>query len=74
MNKQEWIDQENQQYRDSTERRFKDYYLKYKELYDTIPQQAKTQIVMGIKNRMYGEGLLMESITFDAWIESVLAK
>jgi hypothetical protein len=26
---------------------------------------------MGIKNRMYGEGLLMESITFEDWIKQV---
>jgi glycosyltransferase involved in cell wall biosynthesis len=72
MNKAEWIDQENQQYRDATELRFRDYYLQFQTLYDTIPQDAKTQIVMGIKNRMYGEGLLMEHITFDDWIARVL--
>jgi glycosyltransferase involved in cell wall biosynthesis len=72
MNKAEWIDQENQQYRDATELRFKEYYLQFQSLYESIPQDVKTQIVMGIKNRMYGEGLLMEHITFDDWITKVL--
>ena len=73
MNKAEWINQENKEYRAATERRFKDYYLKFKHLYDTIPADIKAQIVMGIKNRMYGEGLLMESITFEDWIKQVEA-
>lgn len=74
MNKKEWIDQENKEYRDATEKRFKEYYMKFKYLYDTIDETAKTQIVMGIKNRMYAEGLLMESITFEDWIKHIIEK
>ena len=74
MNKDEWINQENKEYRTATEKRFKAYYIKHKHLYDTIPADVKTQIVMGIKNRMYAEGLLMESITFDAWIKHIVEK
>ena len=29
---------------------------------------------MGIKSRMFGEGLLMESITFDDWIRHIKKK
>lgn len=74
MNKAEWIDQENKEYRKATEKRFKQYYLKYKHLYETLPEEAKFQIVSSVKNRMYGEGLLMESITFEDWIKHVLKK
>ena len=74
MNKQEWIDQENKQYRCSTEKRFKEYYVTFKSLFDNIPEEAKNQIIVGIKNRMFGEGLMMESITFDDWIKSVMKK
>lgn len=74
MNKDEWINQENKEYRDNTERRFKEYFTKFKYLYDTIPMEAKAQIIMGIKNRMYGEGLLMESITFEDWIKHIVEK
>jgi hypothetical protein len=73
MNKAEWINQENKEYRAATERRFKDYYLKFKYLYESIPEDAKAQIIMSIKNRMYTEGLLMESITFEDWIKKVEA-
>lgn len=73
MNKQEWIDQENKEYRDETEKRFKAYYTKFKYLYDTIPQEAKFQIITGIKNRMFTEGLFLESVTFEDWIKHILA-
>ena len=73
MNKDEWINQENKEYRDATERRFKKYYLQFKSLYDTIAPEAKAQIIMGIKNRMFSEGLLMESITFEDWIKTIEA-
>ena len=74
MNKREWIDQENKQYRHATEKRFKEYYVTFKSLFDNIPEEAKNQIIVGIKNRMFGEGLMMESITFDDWIKSVMKK
>ena len=37
-----------------------------------VKEIAKAQIIMGIKNRMYGEGLLMESITFEDWIKHII--
>lgn len=71
MNKDEWLNQENQEYRTATERRFKEYYMRFKHHLDAIPNEVKTQIIMGQKNRFFGEGLLMESITFDEWIRHV---
>ena len=71
MNKDEWLNQDNKDYRYATERRFKDYWLKYKYLHDEIPQEVKTQIIMSIKNRMYGEGMVLETITFNEWIKQV---
>lgn len=74
MNKEEWINQENRSYRDATERRFAKYYSDFKYLFDGISQDIKTQIVVGMKNRFFAEGLLMESITFDDWIKGVVDK
>lgn len=71
MNKDEWLNQENKEYRYATEKRFKEYWLKYKELHDTIPQDVKAQIIMGLKNRMYGEGMILETLTFPEWIKQV---
>ena len=71
MNKDEWLNQENKEYRYATERRFKDYWIKNKHLFDTIPQDIKNQIIMGIKNRMYGEGMILETMTFNEWIKQI---
>lgn len=71
MNKAEWLNQENQRYRKATELRFKQYYQQFEMLFTSCPLDARSQIIMGIKNRMFGEGLLMESITFDDWISHI---
>ena len=73
MNKYEWLNQANESYRHATEQRFKEYWLKYKYLHDCIPYQEKNQIIMGIKNRMYGEGMILETVTFAEWIKQVEA-
>ncbi len=71
MNKDEWLNQDNKDYRDATERRFKEYWLKYKYLHDSIPQEVKAQIIMTIKNRMFTEGMVLETQTFNEWIKKV---
>ena len=71
MNKDEWLNQENKEYRHATERRFKEYWLKYKYLHDSIPDDVKTQVIMGIKNRMYAEVMILETLTFNDWIKQV---
>jgi len=72
MNKKEWINQENKEYRDSTEKRFKKYYNDFNYIYNMIDENKKNQIIMIIKNRMFSEGLVMESITFHDWINKIL--
>ena len=72
MNKAEWINQENVEYRKATEKRFKQYYVTFKEYFESITPAMKNQIIMGVKNRMFQEGLMLESITFDDWIKHVM--
>ena len=55
------------------ERRFKEYWIKYKYLHDAISQEIKTQIIMGVKNRMYAKGMVLETLTFNEWIGQVEA-
>ena len=71
MNKDEWLNQENKEYRYATEKRFKEYWLKYKYLHESISRDVRTQIIMGIKNRMYAEGMILETLTFGEWIKQV---
>jgi len=72
MNQKEWLDQENQEYRILTERRFKEYFLEFKDLFDNIPENEKAQIIIGLKNKNFSEGLMLESITFNDWIKHIL--
>lgn len=69
MNKDEWINQENIEYREAVEKRFKEYYDRYNTLANSLDKQVQSQIIMGQKNRMYGEGLILEHITFSDWIK-----
>lgn len=71
LNKKEWIDQENQEYRKNVELRFKKYYDDFEYLFNSIDESIKQQIIVGIKNRMYGEGMFMEEITFNDWIKHI---
>ena len=72
MNKNEWIAQENKDYRDNTERRFSDYYKKHKNMWDAISQNDKMAISNGVRSRSVMEGMGMESITIDAWLEHIM--
>lgn len=71
MNKDEWLNQENHEYRDATEKRFAQYWKKYKYLHEEIDKTIKAQVIMGIKNRMYAEGMVLETQTFNDWIKKV---
>ena len=71
MNKDEWINQENKEYRDATELRFKEYYEKFNELANELSKEETTQIIAGLKNRFFGEGLVLETETFANWIERI---
>lgn len=71
MNKPEWINQENKEYRYATEKRFADYYRKWKSEWNKVPIQEKMQVSQGIRGRSVNEGMQMETMTIDAWLEHV---
>ena len=71
MNKPEWVNQENEEYRNLTELRFADYYRKYKNRWDSISDGDKMQISQGIRGRSVMEGMKMESMTVNEWLEHI---
>lgn len=71
MNKEEWINQENKEYRDATEKRFAKYFNKRKSLWDKLTAQEKVAISNQIRSRMVNEGMLMEAITIDDWLKKI---
>ena len=73
MNKPEWINQENREYRDLTECRFAAYYRKRRGLWDSIPAPEKMQISNGVRTRSVSEGMLMEAVTIEDWLKRMEA-
>lgn len=71
MNKPEWIDQENQEYRNSTELRFADYFKKRKDMWDAIPINDKMMISNQVRSRSVMEGMRMEAVTIDGWLNHI---
>lgn len=72
MNKPEWRNQENRQYRDMTERYFAEYYRKRKGLWESVPYQEKMQISNGIRTRSINEGMQMEAVTIEDWLKHIM--
>lgn len=71
MNKPEWINQENQQYRSMTENRFSQYYSKHEGMWKSISPQDKMQISNAVRSRSVNEGMMMEAITIDDWLKHI---
>ena len=71
MNKPEWIDMENQEYRNATEKHFADYYRTHKKTWDNFPYQEKMNISQGIRGRSVQEGMHMEAMTIDEWLKHI---
>lgn len=71
MNKPEWINQENKNYRKETEQRFCLYYKKFKDLWMNMPINDKMVISNQVRQRSVMEGMLMESITIDQWLRTI---
>lgn len=71
MNKPEWINQDNHEYRDMTEKRFADYFKKYKYRWEQMLPNDKMMISQQIRQRSVMEGMQMESITIDEWLAHI---
>jgi len=71
MNKPEWINQENGEYRQATELRFASYYNKHHDLWDSLPPVNRMQISNAVRNRSVNEGMMMEAVTIDGWLRHI---
>lgn len=71
MNKPEWINQENQIYRNKTEKHFSVWYKKHKDMWESIPANDKMVISSQVRNRSVMEGMRMEAVTIDGWLRHI---
>lgn len=71
FNKMEWIEQDNIEYRNITEKHFSEYYKKRKEMWKQLTNEQIMQISNAIRQRSVYEGMLMETITIDDWLKKI---
>ena len=71
MNKPEWIDMDNQEYRKATEKYFANYYRTHKKTWENFPYQEKVNISQGIRGRSVQEGMHLEKMTVEEWLKYV---
>lgn len=71
MNKPEWINQENQEYRNKTEKDFSRWFRKHKDLWDSVPVTDKMVISNQVRSRSVIEGMRMEAVTIDGWLQHI---
>lgn len=71
MNKPEWLNQDNKEYRDITERRLSEYFHKWKHFWDGADKASKMMISNGVRSRAIFEGMEMEKMTIDEWLGHV---
>lgn len=73
MNKPEWINQENREYRQSTEMQFAQYYAKHEDLWKNLPAADRMAISNAVRSRSVMEGMQMEAVTIDGWLKHIQA-
>lgn len=71
MNKPDWINQDNKEYRDSTERNFAAYFRKYEDVWDSVAVRDKMKVSNHIRERSVNEGMGMESVTISDWLNHI---
>lgn len=71
MNKPEWIDQENQVYRRSTEERFSRYFLKHEAQWIALEEHERMLLSEKLRARNVKEGMLMEQIGLNEWLDHI---
>ena len=71
INCKQWLAEENAEFKLGLEKCFKTYFEKFEYLYNDINKDIRLQIIAGIRNRFFQEGLDLESITFEDWIKHI---
>jgi len=71
FNKIDWVNQENKEYRDKTERHFSEYYKKRKDMWGKLSNKEKMELSDSIRQRSVRDGMMMENITLDDWLNKI---
>lgn len=69
MNKPNWM--EYAECRKKAEARFKDYFLKHKDLWDAVPMWDKVKVSDQAREKVIKEGMILEAKTIFKWLEDI---
>lgn len=71
LQKPEWLDPENKEYRDALEKRFAEYFAKMHNLWDALVPNEKAEISNKLREKAIAEGMTEETITLYDWLEHI---
>ena len=71
MNTPSWLNQDNQEYRLDTERRFKTFYVTYGDRFNSLDKSLKMAISNQVRANKINSGMELEKQTFEQWIEYI---
>lgn len=71
MNKPEWIEQKNVEYRRAVEGRFGEYFHKYKILWDELPEETRLTLSAKLRERNLREGMMIEQTSIYDWLKYI---
>lgn len=71
MQMHEWVDDKNRKYRDIAEKRFAEYFDKWKDVWNRVKPCEKMNVSEDVRKRKVRDGMPMESITMDDWLKHI---
>jgi len=71
FNTDKWWSEEGHEYMESTEKRFKQYWLTFKNIFDIVSPEKKRQLVFDLRKKYFDKGLIDMRITFADWIKHI---
>lgn len=71
MNKPEWIEQDNVDYRKVVESRFQEYFNKHKNLWKALPEETRRTLSAKLRDRNLREGMMIEQTSIYDWLKYI---
>lgn len=69
LNRKEWLEKTNKEYRDRTEKRFAEYFKDHKHNWNALTDEERMKMSTIVRNRSVGAGMPMETVAFPDWIK-----
>lgn len=69
LQKPEWLDPGNKEYRDAMERRFAEYFARMANLWEALVPNEKAEMSNKLREKAIAEGMVMETISLPEWLE-----